>query len=60
LDIGKAELYFPSYILRFFFGSFLCLFAFSFAFSVGLISWVLPAEVFPLRARAKVRLLIQS
>ena len=53
LEEGKAEIYFSSYILRFFFGSFLCLFAFSYAFSVGPICWIVPAELFPLRARGK-------
>jgi len=53
LDEGRAEIYFPSYIMRFIFGAFLCLFAFSYAFSIGLISWVVPAELFPLRARGK-------
>ena len=53
LDEGRAEIYFPSYIMRFIFGAFLCLFSFSYAFSIGLISWVVPAELFPLRARGK-------
>jgi len=53
LEEGKAELYFPSYVMRFFFGSFLCLFAFFYSFSLGPISWVVPAEIFPLRARGK-------
>jgi len=53
LEEGKAELYFPSYVMRFFFGSFLCLFAFFYSFSLGPISWVIPAEIFPLRARGK-------
>lgn len=49
LDEGRAEIYFPSYVLRFMFGAFLCLFSFSYSFSVGLICWVLPAELFPFR-----------
>jgi uncharacterized membrane protein YgcG len=53
LEEGKAELFFSSYILRFFFGSLLCLFAFFYSFSLGPVSWVVPAEVFPLRARGK-------
>jgi MFS family permease len=53
LDEGRAEIYFPSYIMRFIFGAFLCLFSFSYAFSVGVVSWVVPAELFPLRARGK-------
>jgi MFS family permease len=53
LEHGKAELYFSSYLLRFMFGAFLCLFAFSFSFSFGPIAWILSAEIFPFRARAK-------
>ena len=53
LDEGRAEIYFPSYIMRFIFGAFLCLFSFSYAFSMGIICWVVPAELFPLRARGK-------
>jgi hypothetical protein len=53
LEHGKAELYFSSYLLRFLFGAFLCLFAFSFSFSLGPIAWILSAEIFPFRARAK-------
>lgn len=53
LEDGKAELYFQSYVLRFLFGSFLCLFAFSFAFGVESVSWVVAAELFPLRARGR-------
>lgn len=60
LSSGKAELYFPSYVLRFFFGSFLCLFSFSNAFSIGIVSWVVPAEIFPLRARARASSLTTS
>jgi hypothetical protein len=50
LDEGRAEIYFPSYMLRFLFGAFLCLFSFSYSFSVGLICWVFPAELFPFRS----------
>ena len=49
LEEGKAEIYLPSYMIRFLFGAFLCLFSFSYSFSVGLVSWVIPAELFPLR-----------
>ena len=40
LEDGKAELYFPSYVLRFFFGSFLCLFAFSYTLRWLLVGWL--------------------
>ncbi len=53
LEHGKAELYFSSYLLRFLFGAFLCLFSFSYSFSLGPVAWVLTAEIFPFRARAK-------
>lgn len=53
LEKGRAELYFSSYLLRFMFGSFLCLFSFSYSFSLGPIAWLLSAEIFPYRVRAK-------
>jgi len=60
LQEGKAELYFQAYILRFLFGSFLCLFAFSFAFGFESVSWVVAAELFPLRARGRASALTTS
>jgi len=53
LQEGKAELYFQAYVLRFLFGSFLCLFAFSYAFGFESTTWVISAELFPLRARGR-------
>jgi hypothetical protein len=49
LDERKSEIYFNSFLLRFLFGAFLCLFSFAFSFSLGLVSWILPAEIFPFR-----------
>lgn len=43
-------------VIRSFFGFFLCLFSFSYCFSFGPIAWLLSAEIFPYRARAKARL----
>lgn len=53
LDEGKAELYFQSYVLKFLFGSFLCLFSFSYSFGIESVSWAVAAELFPLRARGR-------
>jgi hypothetical protein len=35
LQKGSSELHFKSYLLKFFFGSFLCLFGFSYSFGIG-------------------------
>lgn len=53
LQDGRAELYFKSFILKFLFGSFLCLFACFYSFSIGPLSWVVSAEIFPLHTRGK-------
>ena len=53
LNDGKAELYYSSYVLKFFFGSFISLFACFYAFSLGPLSFVTAVEIFPARARAK-------
>ncbi len=60
LEEGRAELYYNAYLLRFAFGSFLCLFAFSFAWSVGLLGLTVSVEFFPLRARARASSLALS
>jgi MFS family permease len=60
LETGKSELHFNSYLLRFGFGSFLCLFAFSYSFGIGIVAWIVPSELFPLRARAKASALTTS
>ena len=53
LDDGKSELYYSSYVLKFFFGAFLALFCCFYAFSLGPLGWVASVEIFPARARAK-------
>ena len=41
------------YLTQFFFGCALCVYAFSFALSLGTVTWVFCSEVFPYRTRAK-------
>jgi sugar phosphate permease len=43
----------PSFFMRLTFGACLCLFTFSYSFALGIIGWIIPAELFPLRARGK-------
>lgn len=49
----QSTVYLSSFTLRVIFCSFLCIISFSYSMSLGPISWVLPAEIFPFRARAK-------
>lgn len=44
---------YTEYLTQFFFGAALCVYAFSFALSVGSVSWVYCAEIFPYRTRSK-------
>jgi len=52
-DPGPQKPDLLGYLPRFFFGLSICFFCFAYSFSLGPISWVLPNEIFPHRARAK-------
>lgn len=60
---NKPEIFYSSYLLRFLFGSLLCSFGFIFSFSFGLVSYIIPVEMFPMRLRSKassVNIIFQS
>lgn len=50
---NKPEIFYSAFILRFIFGSLLCLFTFMYSLSYGIVAYVVPVEIFPMRLRAK-------
>jgi hypothetical protein len=50
---NKPEIFYSAFILRFIFASLLCLFSFMYSLSYGIVAYVVPVEIFPMRLRAK-------
>eukprot|EP01041_Mallomonas_annulata_P005319 gene5319-10632_t len=60
LEEGISDIDASSLRLRFLFEGFLCLFSFSYCGSIGIVSWVLPCEIFPVQCRAKAMALVTA